>query len=257
MQYAFGDTDLAARRLKLLAEVFAEPTRDFLREAFTGRPKLVVDLGCGPGSTTHFLADVLGAERAVGLDNSESFIGLAKETETDRVSFYLHDVTTLPFPVGPADLLFCRYLLTHMREPAAVIARWATQLEPGGLLLMEETEWICVNCDAFATYVGIVEAMLAARSNTLYVGPVLDGLVLPSDLKRRTSDVRRFRVPPHRAAGLFLMNLQTWRHNRFVVESYSPGVIEQLQNDLLSISEQAASDLEIEWGLRQISFERA
>lgn len=257
MDYAFGDTELAARRLQLLAEVFAEPTGSFLREAVTEKPKLVVDLGCGPGSTTHFLADILDAGRAVGLDNSQHFVALASKTETDRVSFYLHDVITVPFPVGPADLLFCRYLLTHMRGPAEVLSRWATQLDLGGLLLVEETEWIHTNCDAFATYIDIVEAMLAAHSNTLYVGPMLDGLKLADDLKKRTSDVRRFPVPAHRAAGLFLMNLRTWKHNSFVREKYSPAVIDRLQNDLKAFAERPDPRLEIEWGLRQISFERA
>ena len=57
MQYLFGDSDIAARRLEVLAEVFAEPTRAFFLEAVPKRPRLAVDLGCGPGYTTHLLRD--------------------------------------------------------------------------------------------------------------------------------------------------------------------------------------------------------
>ena len=48
-KYLFGDTDLAARRLKVLAEVFAASSETFISEAADCNPRLVVDLGCGPG----------------------------------------------------------------------------------------------------------------------------------------------------------------------------------------------------------------
>lgn len=140
MRYAFGDSDLAARRLQLLGEVFAPSTRAFLQASVSREPSLVVDLGCGPGYTTHFLAETLPCGRAVGLDHSDHFISLAQQTATQRVSFQAHDVTQVPFPTGPADLLYCRFLLTHLRDPEAVVARWTDQLRPGGLLLMEEAE---------------------------------------------------------------------------------------------------------------------
>lgn len=78
MSYLFGETDIAARRLKVLAEVYAVSTRAFLLGQVPTRPRAAVDLGCGPGYTTHLLADVLQAERTVGLDNSEPFIALAR-----------------------------------------------------------------------------------------------------------------------------------------------------------------------------------
>lgn len=256
MSYAFGDTDVAARRLKYLVEVFAEPSRAFLLDAVKEQRRLAVDLGCGPGYSTHFLAEVLDCRRVVGLDISERFIALAKETETDRVSFRLHDVTAVPFPVGLADLLYCRYLLTHVKEPEGVMASWATQVASGGLLLLEETEWMHTNCDAFTTYISVVEAMLAAQSHALYVGPVLIRMEFPAPLRKQSSEVRRFRVPVHDAARLFLMNIRTWRHNPFVRENYPAAVIDKLQNDLEALAERPDPQLAIEWGLRQIALAR-
>ena len=72
--YTFGDTDLAARRLALVAETFAGTSAAFMREFVTTRPQLAADLGCGPGYTTHLLADTLKPDRTVGLDNSENFL---------------------------------------------------------------------------------------------------------------------------------------------------------------------------------------
>src|SRR5258708_35887545 len=98
--YAFGDTDIAARRLELLANVFEHSMRACLREAPAARlglaqnlaQKIAIDLGCGPGFTTHLIAETLGFSRVVGLETSKRFIELARATANVRVSFELHDV---------------------------------------------------------------------------------------------------------------------------------------------------------------------
>jgi trans-aconitate methyltransferase len=159
-QYLFGDSDLAGHRLKVLAEVYADSTKSFVVDSIKKKPRVFFDLGCGPGHTTHLIANALGCEQAVGLDNSEHFISLAQTSATDRVSFHLHDVTTIPFPAGSADLLFCRFLMTHLRDPQAALSRWGTQLNAKGLLLIEEVETISTSNRIFAAYLEIVDAML-------------------------------------------------------------------------------------------------
>lgn len=256
MKYLFGDTEIAGRRLKVLAETFAESTRAFLLEAGAERPRLALDLGCGPGCTTHLLAEALQCDRAVGLDHSERFLSRARKTETPRVSFRLHDVRSVPFPTGPADVLFCRFLLSHMQDPRALVAKWGTQLRPKGLLLMEEVEWIDRTNAAFATYIEIVEAMLAHQSNSLCVGPVLDAIEGIDALLKRTSGVRRFRVANSRAATLFVMNMQTCQHQSFVRANYPAATIAALQQELHALARAGDAGSDIEWGLRQIVFER-
>jgi SAM-dependent methyltransferase len=255
MKYLFGDSDIAARRLEVVADVFEEPTKAFLLDAIKDRPGLVVDLGCGPGYTTHLLADVLQCDRAAGLDKSEHFVSLAQSRE--KVSFHVHDITSVPFPVGPSDLMYCRFLLTHLGEPREVFGRWATQLRPNGLLLMQEVERIDTNNDVFAAYLGVVEAMLADQSTELYVGRVLDSMASPDCLMRRLSRVRRFRVANSDAATMFFMNMQSWKDRPFVRANYSAELVDKLELDLRDITEQQDSVTEIEWGLREIVYERS
>jgi trans-aconitate 2-methyltransferase len=256
MQYLFGDTDLAARRLKILADVYAEPTRTFVLDTVIDKPRLAIDLGCGPGYTTHLLADILDCDQIVGLDNSEHFISLAQKTETERVRFRRHDVTTVPFPTPPADFLYCRFLLTHLQDPLTVVAKWTTHLRPRGLLLMEETEWIETSNATLQTYLDIVAAMLEHQNGKLYVGPLLDGMHDTDAFERRISQVRRFSVSTPRAAMMFSHNIRTWKHQAFVRENYSPSVISKLEQDLTALASSPTNEMEIEWGLRQLVFER-
>jgi SAM-dependent methyltransferase len=254
MQYAFGDSDLAAERLRLLSEVFSASTRAFVQTSVPDPVPLLVDLGCGPGYCTHFLASLLSSKVAVGLDNSEHFIALAQKTATAGVAFCRHDFTVAPFPVGRADVMYARYGLCHVKDPLTVLETWATQVRPSGLLLLEETEWIRTNCRQFATYLATVEAMLRHQGNELYIGSYLDGIGDSSTLWKQHSRVRRFPVPVMEAARMFHLNIQTWRSNPVIRASYPSAEVEQLERDLEGLTGSPDGGLEIEWGLRQMVF---
>lgn len=254
--YLFGDSDLAAQRLEMLAEIFSEPTKAFILEAVTKKPGLALDLGCGPGHTTHLLAGLLRCDRIVGIDDSEHFISLAKRTETEKVSFCRHDATRLPFPTGPADFLYCRYLLSHLPDPQELVASWAGQLRPAGLLLIEETEKIQTTNSVFRFYLDIVEDMLDDQGNRLYVGPMMDRIRDTDGLKRRSSRVRPHRASTHAVAAMFYLNIQTWKNQPFIRNNYRAETIDALQSDLERLAARSDSKTEIQWGLRQIVFER-
>ena len=253
MSYLFGDTDRAALRLQVLADVFAESTRAFLQDVVKMPPRLVLDLGCGPGYTTHLLAQTTRCVEAVGLDSSEHFITLADRTENEHVWFLGHDVTRVPFPTEPGDLLFCRMLLTHLRAPQTIIERWATQMRPDGLLLLEEVEWIQTDQPLFRTYLGIVAAMLEEQRNQLYIGSQLDAMQ-PGDLGCQMSRVYRLPVFTKQAATMFSLNIQTWKDQPFIRQHYAIGTIKQLEENLRALAETSTSEGEIEWGMRQIAY---
>ena len=255
-EYLFGDTDVAAQRLKLLADVFAASSRVFIIEAANPDPRLALDLGCGPGHTTHLLADTLDPERTVGLDNSEHFVGLAAKTATNNVSFLLHDVTSVPFPLVPCDLIYSRFLLTHQPDPETLMAKWASQLCPAGRLLLEEVDSIHTQTPAFVEYIQIVEKMLADDGYDLYVGQKLDASPTPNGLLMRSSRTLCLPVTSQAAARMFSMNIQTWKNNAFVRQNYSLTAIQKLEQDLLGLTATPTNDIGVEWTLRQLVYER-
>ena len=256
ISYLFGDSDEATRRLEVIAEVYAGSSRAFLQDAVDFRPRLAVDLGCGPGYSTHLLAESLECDQVVGLDSSEHFVNVAGKTSTDKVSFLLHDVTRVPFPVGSADLLFCRLLLTHLSQPLDMLHKWGTQLRPGGLLLVEEVEWIRTSNPLFCEYLAIVEEMLADQGNQLYVGPLIDTFEDSRRLRRRAGGVQEVQVSNRQAARMFLLNIQTWRHKPFIRENYSSRTTASMEAELSALAETPGDDSPIEWGMRNLVLER-
>jgi len=149
--YAFGDSDAAAERLGMLAELFGPPSRSLLRSLGGRAIGLAIDLGCGPGHTTRLLAEELQPAQIVGLDRSESFLGRARVSGLDA-QWYRHDVTEVPFPVGPADPIYSRLVLARLPQPDQAVADWMGQLRPEGVLVLEEDEDIVTELATFVRY---------------------------------------------------------------------------------------------------------
>jgi trans-aconitate 2-methyltransferase len=255
MQYQFGDQDLAAQRLGVLARVFETTTRQLLELAGPRRKAPAVDLGCGPGFTTRLIAEVLGC-KTVGLDTSERFLTMARRLESSRVRFHRHDVLSTPFPEGPADLLFCRFLLSHLPDPRSCLGKWATQLNPGGLMVIEEVEAIETTQAVFAQYLGVVDSMLKSHGTELYVGRALGSLADLPLLRTRLSRAQRFPVSNRDAAMMFSMNVPNWKGRPFVRENFSADSIEHLQAELKELVSTEDKGSAITWTLRQMVFER-
>lgn len=279
--YTFGDTDQAAERLALVAEVFAPATRSFLadvgRRLGLARDRsgsgegivdgdgigdvigLAVDLGCGPGHTTRLLARELPARRVVGLDHSAAFIEHARRAERGgggtKPAFLLHDISLTPFPVGPADLVFCRFLLSHLASPGGALAAWASQLAPGGVLLVDEVDRIDPGHPVFRDYLAAVDSMLVNEGQRLYVGPQLDALPAPAGLERFTSRVVDLSPPPAKAARMFAMNLGVWRTRRYARTELGEPLLDRLAVDLAELAGDPG-DATITWGMRQIGYRR-
>src|SRR4029453_7216253 len=128
---------------------------------------------------------------------SASSVARAAPAAPAGVTSAVHDVRTVPFPTGgPSGLLFCRLLLSHLPDPAAAPAAWATQLAPGGLLLVDEVERIHTADPALRGYLEVAGALLASRGQTLEVGPVLHRLPDPPGLARRHDRIARPGPPP-------------------------------------------------------------
>ncbi len=249
--YLFGDTELAAERLRLLAEVFAPSTREFLEQLVPHDPRAILDLGCGPGYTTRLLAEVFPQARVLGVDNSKHFLALANRLASDRIFYQMADVTTR-LPAGPCDLIYCRYLLTHLAQPLAALELWGQHLRPLGLIAIEENDWIRTDEPALAKYLSIVGAMLAAAGRQLYLGPQLDAHPVSNLLVKIDSALKSVRVSARDAARMFVMNLETWRHQTYIEQHHSLDEMTQLAADLRRLADNDSPVSSITFGLRRV-----
>lgn len=253
MNYAFGDDEVARQRLVLLAEVFNPSSRPFLVEHAPPRVRLAVDLGCGPGATTCLVAEATAAERTIGLDASPAFLTAARAQHASAgVEFIEHDVTRTPFPAtaSTADVIFARFLLTHLPGLADALSAWLTQLCPLGVLLLEETEEIENANPVFCRYLALAEKLVATRGATLTPGAALAELAASAPAQVLASQIRQVDVPADRAAELFARNLAVWRSDPAVTEA--PHKLDRLAGDLDELRTAGAAE-QVSWHLRQLA----
>jgi len=249
-QYTFGDGDRAAERLGLVAEIFDPLSRQFLEDAVAPGADLALDLGCGPGYTTRLLADVGGARRTVGLDRSEHFVDLARRRHgSDHIGFAVHDVTAVPLPGAPADVVHARLLLAHLPDPRGLVDRWRSQLRPAGLLVLDEIESMTTPPGPLRRYEDLVVALVAAEGGAMCAGPLL------ADLGGRCPEID---VDAARAARMYGMNLATWRHEARRRGLAGDAELDRLAGDLAELAElghqaEHPTGDPVHWVLRQIA----
>jgi trans-aconitate 2-methyltransferase len=230
-RYAFGDTEAAAERLAMVAQVFAPPSRAVLHELTGQRFDLAIDLGCGPGHSSQLIADQLAPKQLVGLDLSENYLELARARGLSHTRWYRHDVTRLPLPHAPADLIYARLVLAHLSEPTTVLRGWLSQLRPGGYLVVEEDEEILTETPVLVDYEVMSTTLISDRGGDLYVGRLLPEMV-PRPYELAASRRYVHAVPDPIAARLFAMNFRVWRNDPLVRARYSSSELDGLARGL-------------------------
>ena len=192
-----------------------------------------------------------GARSTVGLDRSEAFVAEARRDEPAGVSFTVHDVTTVPFPTGPADAVYARLLLAHLADVEGVVRRWSTTSTIGGQLLVDDLEALDAPEPAFRRYLDDVAiAVVKAQGGDLFVGPRLNRMPDPPGCERIRDEVAAFSPPASLTARVFGMNL------RVLVER---GETEP-RPDLAAALEEVASGRRVgrraTWRVRQVAWRR-
>jgi trans-aconitate 2-methyltransferase len=252
--YTFGDSAPAAARLALLAELFADTTTGFLRRLPQNSPRMVVDLGCGPGFTTELLRDVLAldrADRVIAVDSSPAFVRAAAQRLGESAVVVAADVMDLPGAIAEADLLFARFLLTHLAEPKRALQAWVGRLAPHGVLAVEEVESISAEEPVLAAYLDLQRLMLSANGHLLEVGPLIAETAHQNGWAFR-SEIVGFTPPVPIVARMFAMNFKTWRSHPAVAEHARPKELDDISDGLAAVSATEVTS-SITWQLRQLA----
>jgi trans-aconitate 2-methyltransferase len=249
-RYTFGDSNLAARRLAIVAEIFQATTARFLRHSGTPAPDLAVDLGCGPGHTTQLLNETVRPKRTIAVDFSTAFVELAADRLGDTAEVLNGDVLDLPEAVPAADLMFARLLLTHLTDPVGAVRGWVRRLSSGGVLMLEEVESITTEEPTFCAYLDLQRGMLAANRQTLEIGAALDATLTPSMGYR--SELATTTPPTAAVARMFAMNFAVWRHEPIVELLATVRQVDEIATGLEHLLAADDAALPITWRMRQI-----
>lgn len=130
----------------------------------------VLDLGCGTGIVARALARRAGSAGAlIAIDTSKALVAagrrLAREEDVgDRIEFRIGDAHALGGSADSFDAVIAHTLVSHVAEPAAVVAQAARVLRPGATLAIFDGDYASLTYGAGAQTdnAAMVDAILAA-----------------------------------------------------------------------------------------------
>lgn len=130
-------------RLNFVNEVFGEHSRSFLARAGLETGSRVLELGCGTGLMTTWLAKTTGESgKVIAVDASEEQIAIARKAVEKagarNVEFICSTVEALDLPGDSIDLVYSRLLLMHLKSPMQTLKSVRKHLRPGGVIACEE-----------------------------------------------------------------------------------------------------------------------
>ncbi len=110
------------------------------------RPDMrVLDVGCGPGTITADLAELVPDGRVTGVDREPAILERARAGAAERglghVDFTAGDVHALGFPDDSFDVVHAHQVLQHVGDPVAALREMRRVVRPGGLVAVRDADY--------------------------------------------------------------------------------------------------------------------
>ncbi|HKP29462.1 MAG TPA: methyltransferase domain-containing protein [Gemmatimonadales bacterium] len=179
-------------RLRMIARVLRPTTLALLERVAIPPDARCLDVGCGGGDVSLDLARVIAPRgHVIGTDLDPMKLDLARaearEQGVTNVEFRHADATG---SLGSTefDLVYARFLLTHLPDPAPCVQGMRDALKPGRPVVVEDIDFTghfsWPDSPAFRRYVELYATTVRSRGGDPDIGPRLPVLLADAGLER-------------------------------------------------------------------------
>ena len=184
--YVLGSSDAERQRLVRQAQAYS-PEASWLLEQVGAKPGWrAVDVGCGPIGIMDLLSCRLGPTgETVGVDNEPRMIAMARDVAAEfgitNLTLVQAEATDTKLERGSFDLAHARHVLVNVPAPERVVAELTALVRPGGVVALEELDWVSWTCQpphpAWDRLRDALRDFRARRGLDVYMGRRLPGLL--------------------------------------------------------------------------------
>ncbi|WP_330460706.1 class I SAM-dependent methyltransferase [Streptomyces sp. NBC_00820] len=105
----------------------------------------VLDIGCGPGTITADLAELVPDGHVTGVDHAPDILARARATAAGRgltnVDFAVADVHALDYPDDTFCVVHAHQVLQHVGDPVQALREMRRVTKPGGLVAVRDADY--------------------------------------------------------------------------------------------------------------------
>jgi tRNA A22 N-methylase/ubiquinone/menaquinone biosynthesis C-methylase UbiE len=140
-----ASTSARAIELHIMADLTTPMLQRLLTDAGVGPGQRVLDVGCGPGTVSLLLSQLVGgAGQVVGVDRDAGMLATAQQRAASggfsNVRFVEADLAALPAELAGFDAVVGRRVLMYLPDPVTALRVCAQALRPGGLAVFQEND---------------------------------------------------------------------------------------------------------------------
>ncbi|MEV0225570.1 methyltransferase domain-containing protein [Streptomyces sp. NPDC050704] len=105
----------------------------------------ILDIGCGPGTITADLAELVPDGRVTAVDRAPGILARARATAAERglanVEFAVADVHALDYPDDTFCVVHAHQVLQHVGDPVRALREMYRVTRPGGLVAVRDADY--------------------------------------------------------------------------------------------------------------------
>jgi len=169
------------KRMEVVARAYRPTTLRLLQRAGIRKGMTCLDLGCGAGDVTFDMAELVGPDgRVVGMDMDSVKLEFARERAAQQgiAQVEFRQANVMDWDVESAyDLIYVRFLLTHLPGRDQVVPRLLRALRPEGVLVIEDIHFTGYvshpGSRAHDRYVQLYRDVVRRRGGDADIGPKL------------------------------------------------------------------------------------
>lgn len=142
-KYCIDIGEQGSEGLERLDYCFNNTTKEFLLSVGIEKAKAVLDIGCGSGVMTCWIAEQVAPHgKVIAIENNINQLQAAKRNAEKRsihnIEFELCSAYEIDTLRSQFDFVYCRFVLHHLHKPDAVITKIFNSLTPKGVYASEE-----------------------------------------------------------------------------------------------------------------------
>jgi 2-polyprenyl-3-methyl-5-hydroxy-6-metoxy-1,4-benzoquinol methylase len=182
-----------AARLDVIHAVYGAVSEEGLERASVSNAARAADIGCGTGTVSRWMAARMGpAGRVDAIDIASEQIevarGIGAEGGASPIHYHVGSAYEPGLPEDAYDVVFCRLVLCHLKDPQKAVAQMARLLRPGGRLVLVDMDlrdtFTMPHCAFYSDYINECVIPYQTKMSVDYsVGLRLPQLIMGAGLK--------------------------------------------------------------------------